>query len=91
MKTQITEEQAIVYRKLAVQARRAQDEIDLLVLHVSQANVPDGAKLNIMDWIERVSAFRGLACLAYFLTPQSEWTGGDSFVTNEPHICNTNL
>tara|TARA_R110000787_G_scaffold6217_1_gene22086 strand:+ start:550 stop:825 length:276 start_codon:yes stop_codon:yes gene_type:complete len=62
---------------------------DLTVASILSKNIDDETKSNILDWIKRAETFKGLS---YFLTPQSEWTGGDStdesnFKYRKPHIC----
>jgi hypothetical protein len=88
MSKHITTEQAAEYRRLAVLADKVNKALDELSLATLQAEIPQAVKANIFDWIARAETFRGLP---YFLTPQSEWLGGDSsdpknFAINAPHI-----
>jgi hypothetical protein len=80
----ITEEQACEYRKLEELATQVNKALDTLSLATLQANLPMQTKAKIINWIdERTATFRPLP---YFLHPQSEWLGGDSFAVNAPHI-----
>jgi len=88
MKNRITTETAATYRDLAAQAKAIEDALAAFLLATVQADIPEKAKLATMDWVKRAETFRGLS---YFLTPQTEWTGGDSLdernhVTMSPHI-----
>lgn len=83
---EITAEQ---FRKLAAIAREAEEKVQELLVSAVRADIPEDAKMKVLDWIKRAETFRGLS---YFLTPQPEWTGGDSsdpknFKIRAPHIC----
>lgn len=84
----ITQVKADQYRYLATLAKNIESAISELVVATAKADIPELAKVNILNWIDRAETFRGLS---YFLTPQTEWTGGDSsnpknFRVNAPHI-----
>jgi hypothetical protein len=80
----ITDEKAIEYRKLEELANQVNKALDSLILATLEANLRMEEKAKIVSWIdERTQMFRPLP---YFLHPQSEWTGGENFVTNAPHI-----
>ena len=88
MKHRITSEVAADYRALAEKAEAIDSALMELVIATGATSIPDEAKIKILNWIDRAETFRGLA---YSLTPQTEWTGGDSqdsanFVTMNPHI-----
>lgn len=80
------------YQKLSALAREIEDKLSSLVVATAQAGIPDAVKCNVLDWIKRTETFNGLS---YFLTPQTEWLGGDSrdaknFAVRAPHIANIN-
>jgi hypothetical protein len=81
----ITEEQACEYRKLEELATQVNKALDTLTLATLQADLSMDVKAKIVGWIDdNTRMFRPLP---YYLHPQSEWLGGDSFAVNEPHIC----
>ena len=93
MSKRITLHEASQYSMLAAQARKVSAELDALALQALQADIPEASKVNIFKWLERAEPFSGLA---YFLTPQPEWTGGDSSdpkntVLTEPHIASSRI
>jgi len=88
MKLRIDSETEAQYRLLVTKAKLAEEAISELLLATVQSSIPDDAKLKVLDWISRADTFKGIS---YFLTPQTEWTGGDSVdannhVVNNPHI-----
>jgi hypothetical protein len=88
MKTRITEPEAAAYRELASRASAIQSAINDFTVAMMGAGIPDTVKIKIMDRMSDKPSFQSLA---YFLTPQTEWTGGDSLddrnhVTMNPHI-----
>ena len=68
------------YSYLENYAREIADKIQDFEVCVLGSEVPNEVKLKILEWKS------GYRSLAYFLHPQSEWTGGDSFKINLPHI-----
>lgn len=84
----INEITAAQYRKLSALAAEIESKLEGMVVELVQADIPEDAKLRTLAWINRADTFRGLS---YFLTPQPEWTGGDSsdpanFKLRAPHI-----
>lgn len=84
----ITEDEARAYRNLAALAKQIERDLAQLAVSTITEEIPDDAKMRILDWIKRAETFRGLS---YFLTPQTQWTGGDSqdaknFKVTAPHI-----
>lgn len=83
---EITAEQ---YRKLSTLAAEVESKLQELFLATVQSDIPADAQMRVLKWLERAETFRGLS---YMLTPQPEWTGGDSqdpknFKLRAPHIC----
>lgn len=88
MKTKLTEEQVLEWRKIANQASKIEAMVSELLVITAQAKIGDADKVKVLDWIDRAEAFSGLS---YICTPQSEWLGGDSmdgknFCYRPPHI-----
>jgi hypothetical protein len=88
MKPYISESEANEYRRLSALAASIESQLEELAVAAVKSNIPDTSKIAILDWIKRAETFRGLS---YFLTPQTEWTGGDSqnpenFKLRAPHI-----
>lgn len=82
----LTSESEKEYNYLASIAREVEEKLQLLVLETAKArDIPDNVRGNILHWVARAETFRGLS---YFLTPQSEWQGGESWKVRAPHICN---
>lgn len=87
MKADLTPEQQKEWLKLATLAREIEDKLSELVLATAQAGIADEHKAKVLDWVSRAETFNGLS---YFLTPQSEWLGGDDktskWAVRLPHI-----
>lgn len=84
----ITEDEAQAYRRLAARAKQIERDLSQLAVSTVAEEIPDDVKARILDWVDRAETFRGLS---YFLTPQTQWTGGDSqdaknFKVTAPHI-----
>jgi hypothetical protein len=76
----MTNEQEETYRRLAATARQIAKQISEFEVQAIQSDLSPEVKLRIMDWGQ------GYQALAYFLTPQSHWTGGNSYEVHAPHI-----
>jgi hypothetical protein len=68
------------YQKLESEADAIAKAIEAFEVSVLESEIPQEVKLKIFEWNQ------GYRSLAYFLHPQSEWTGGESFRVNLPHI-----
>lgn len=78
----MTLEQESTYRRLEALAGEVEKKIQTFDLAVLESNLDDPVKLRLLEW----TADRGFQGIAYFLHPQSEWTGGDNFKVRAPHI-----
>ncbi len=80
----ISNETAEQFRALSTLAAEVENKLSEMVLALVQSDIPSEAKLAALKWVHRADTFRGLS---YFLSPQAEWMGGDTFKTRQPHIC----
>lgn len=88
----MTEEHAQTFNQLRRMADKAADaviELDAVVIN-SEPTLTSDEVLRVLSITNDIGA--QLRSLAYMLSPQSEWTGGDSldsknFKYRYPHIC----
>ena len=88
MRRYLNNTEAKEYNDLASKAKAIESALSSLLVDVVTSDIPDDAKCEALDFLKRAETFQGLA---YFLTPQTEWMGGDSsdprnFKTRAPHI-----
>lgn len=87
MKRDLTEAEVAAYERLEGLAREIECAKDNLFRAALEAEIPDEAKIRIIQRLERAAS----TGLAYDLHVQHEWTGGDSmdadnFKATSPHI-----
>jgi hypothetical protein len=83
MSKQISEEQAVEYRKLEILAKVVSHAIDEFDLGVLQAGIPEQVKLKLFGLQSEYHR------LAYMLHPKSQWCGGERWIETAPHIVET--
>lgn len=78
----IDETQAKHWQTIAMKLRQASDLLSecqlTLMLHLNVTEGPANDRLNAVE--------HELNGLSYLFTPQSEWTGGESFKIRPPHV-----
>lgn len=82
MAQRIEKETAEKWQRLAAKLKQISElagECQMILM--LELNVLDGKPKAAIDAIEEAANGQ-----SYMFTPQSEWTGGDNFVVNLPHI-----
>lgn len=72
----LTPEERAACQSLADKARQIATLMgELVVEAITSEHLTTEERLAVLEWDKRAENYKGFA---YFLTPQSEWTGGDS-------------
>lgn len=79
------------WRKLADLARAAQEAIDQFELAVllQMGSLRAGPEQTALMKVADMCLQNPLVGLPYMLTPQSQWMGGETWKTKQPHIVGT--